>query len=363
MANLLSMKSKYKWIISIIVVLLISRFALPYIAVNRINIALDEIEGYHGSVMDVHMNLYRGGFIVENLAIFEEASESPEIPLVDLRYLDFSIEWRALFKGEFVGEAYLDTLLINFVKLDDDVEIDSTNNRGNLIEEIQKLNPIQLNIVEVKNAQVYYKDPTTSPNLNVELTKFYLKAENLGNVVDEQDELPASMLLAASSIDSGQVNISAQMNVLKDPPDFDYNVKIENLNMVQFNDFFDEKMNIELASGKFNLYSEGKAKDGQLVAYAKPLVLALSVAEADTSDSIIKKVYTGVVDFGVDVLTNSDEDQTGTKIPIEGTFEKADPQIFTSIINFFKNAFFEAYLREIEHTIEFQDSNNTNDGD
>lgn len=354
------MKIRYKWIIAIVVILIGVRIALPFLAENRINKSLDDIEGYHGGVGDVSMNLYRGGFVVSDLLIFEEASADTTIPLVDLREFDFSIEWRALFKGEFVGEVYLDTLLINFTKIQEEAEIDSTNDRSNLIEELQKLNPITLNIVEVKNAQINYKDPTSDPMIDVAFKEFYLKAENLGNVVDDSKELPATLEVRANSADSGRISINAQMNILKDPPDFNYDVKIEGLALAHYNEVFDAKANIKIQRGKFNLYSEGKAKDGVVDAYAKPLVIDLEVADADSSASLLKKVYTGIVDFGVDIFTNSDEDQTGTKIPIEGTFEKADPQIFQTIINFFKNAFFEAYIREIEHSIEFGSDSRSN---
>ncbi|MCZ4407440.1 DUF748 domain-containing protein [Cryomorphaceae bacterium 1068] len=349
------MKTKYKWLLTGLVLLIGFRIALPFIMKGQINKNLDNIEGYNGAVADVDLQLYRGGFQIENLKIFEEASEKPEVPLVDLAHLDFSIEWRALLKGSFVGEVYLDSLLVNFTqrKSEEINDTDTTDARIELIKEIQSFNPIKINILEVKNSQLVYFDPTSEPVVDIELKEFYLRAENLGNVVNEDKDLPASLVFKSTTRDSGSIHLEAQMNYLMDPPDFDFDLEIERIDIPRFNEFFDAYANLDFESGYFNFYSEGKARDGEVEGYAKPLIEGLEVAKADSSEGLVKKIYRGAVEVGTDLFKNQEEDQIGTKVPISGSFNDSEVDILQSIWNFIKNAFFEAYRQEIERSISF----------
>ncbi len=350
------MKKQYKWGIAIVALLIGIRLALPFILENHINKALNKIEGYHGSVDDVDLQLYRGGFQLYDLILFEEASENPDLPIVDLKKLDFSIQWNALFKGKFVGEVYLDTLDVNFTKRKDEADtmVDSTDQRINLIQEVQKLNPILINIFEINNGSLSYIDPTSEPKVDVKLNNFNLYARNLGNVVDRLKELPASIVFEAATMDSGYIHLDAQMNYLLDPPDFDFDFKMEHINFPRFNEFFEAYAKFDIETGEFNFYAEGKAKNGVLEAYAKPLIEGLEIAPADEDDGVLKKIYEGALEIGTEIFENSKEDQFGTKVPISGTLENDEAAVLQSLWNFVKNAFIEAYKQEIERTIDFR---------
>lgn len=347
------MKKRYKWLIGTALFLIAIRIALPFLLENRINTQLDTIEGYHGSVKDVDLQLYRGGFQLNNLKIFEEASENPQVPFVDLRFLDFSIQWKALFNGKLVGEVYLDTLLVNFTKRksEADTQVDSTDSRINLLKEIQTFNPIQINILEITNSQISYKDPTTSPKIDVILSDLHLRAKNLRNVVEKEDELPADFLLESTMRDSGTIYMKAQLNYLNSPPDFDYDLKMEKIDIPRFNEFLEAYANFDVEAGHFNFYSEGKARNGELEGYAKPLIEGLEVAPADSSDGLFKKAYEGLIEVGTELFENQKEDQIGTKIPISGSLKSQEVDIMQSIWNFLKNAFLKAYKQDIERSI------------
>jgi hypothetical protein len=355
------MKKKYKWIGGAIILAIALRVSLPFLLQDRIVRSINEIKGYNGSVDNVDLQIYRGGFKVEKLKIFEEASEKPEIPLVDLALLDFSIQWKALFKGHFVGEVYLDTLLVNFTKRKTEAteESDNVDTRIQLIAELQKLNPIQINILEVSNSEITYIDPTSKPKVNVTLREVNLRAENLRNVQSDSDDLPASVSVSTSTTDGGRIDLKAEMNYLLDPPDFDIDLVIEQINLVRFNEFFEAYANLGLASGTLNFYSEAAARKGELEGYIKPLIKNLEVAQTDSTDGLAKKLYKGAVELGTEVFKNQEEDQIGTKVPISGSIEKSRVKILQSLLNFFKNAFIEAYSLEIERSIGLDKADST----
>jgi len=346
---------KYKWIGIAVVLIIAFRISLPFLLQDRIIRSINDIDGYSGSVGNVDLQIYRGGFKVEELKIFEEASEKPEVPLVALGLLDFSIQWKALLKGHFVGEVYLDTLLVNFTKREEESETeqDSLDTRIKLITELQKLNPIQINILEISNSEISYIDPTSEPKVDVTMKEIHLRAENLRNVQSDSDDLPASIQVSTSAMESGVIDLKAEMNYLLEPPNFDIDLEIEQLNLVRFNEFFEAYANLGLKSGTLNFYSEAAARNGQIEGYVKPLIKNLEIADTDSTDGLIKKLYKGAVQVGTDLFENQKKDQIGTKVPISGSIENSQVKIFQSLLNFFKNAFIEAYKLEIERSIKF----------
>jgi len=346
---------KYKWIGIAVVLIIAFRISLPFLLQDRIIRSINDIDGYSGSVGNVDLQIYRGGFKVEELKIFEEASEKPEVPLVALGLLDFSIQWKALLKGHFVGEVYLDTLLVNFTKREEESEPeqDSLDTRIKLITELQKLNPIQINILEISNSEISYIDPTSEPKVDVTMKEIHLRAENLRNVQSDSDDLPASIQVSTSAMESGVIDLKAEMNYLLEPPNFDIDLEIEQLNLVRFNEFFEAYANLGLKSGTLNFYSEAAARNGQIEGYVKPLIKNLEIADTDSTDGLIKKLYKGAVQVGTDLFENQKKDQIGTKVPISGSIENSQVKIFQSLLNFFKNAFIEAYKLEIERSIKF----------
>lgn len=64
----------------------------------------------------------------------------------------------------------------------------------------------------------------------------YILAQNLSNVQDTS-LLPAN-IEATANIYGGQLDLKLKMNPISDPPAFDINLKLENTNLPELNDFF-----------------------------------------------------------------------------------------------------------------------------
>ncbi len=348
------MKKRNKWLLGILIFIIGVRIALPYLVENRINKALSNIDGYSGKVDDVDLHLYRGAMKVKELVIYEEASLDPDIPIVDLGVFDFSIEWKALFKGRFVGECYMDRLTVNFTKREASAETDSTGGRAYLLEEIQKLNPITLNILEITNGNIALKDPSSTPPVDIHFNEFYLLAKNLANVDDPNNKLPAYLEVNAASESSGAILLKADLNYFKEIPDFDLDLEITALPLVEYNDFVASRSNVELEAGTFSLFAEIQAFDGKITGYAKPIINGLEVAPAEKDDGLLKKIYEEVLELGTEIIENRKEDQIATKVELNGDLNDVKVKPLPAILNILRNAFIEAYTRQLDYTLGFK---------
>ena len=54
----------------------------------------------------------------------------------------------------------------------------------------------------------------------------------------------------------GTMNFSANMNLLKEVPDFDYNLRFTDLQLVKLNDLAREYANVDFDRGTVSVYSE-----------------------------------------------------------------------------------------------------------
>lgn len=336
----------------ILVILVAVRLALPAFAKNHINRQLDALEGYHASIEDVSVQLYRGGFQIAGLRIVEEASVDTTIPMVYLPLLDFSIQWRALLEGRFVGEVYMNSPVLNLTRLREEEQETGSAYRIAFMEEVQELNPIELNRFEAVDAQISYRDPTSDPPVHIAMTEVQILARNLGNVYDPNDPLPAVASFNGKAWDEGDFQIDGRLNLLRPIPDFDINVKIEKIPVVQFSDWTEARSNLPLKGGLLFFYAEMIAEEGQLNGYVKPMVENLTI-EKDENGSIFEKVYQTAANAVAQLFEDNEKDQIATRVEISGTLDDPETKPWQIVLNLLRNAFVEAYGREIDHILEF----------
>ena len=345
------MKKRYIVLISVILVLVIIRLALPFVAKNYINKELNNIEGYHGSINDLSMSLYKGAFNIGELVIYEEASENPEIPFIRLPHLDFSIDWRALMSGTVASEIHMDSLDVNLVVLKDEEK--DKEPRENFAKQLQEMNPMKINKLEITNATIAYVDPTVEPQVDVYFDNFNLYGENLSNVENEEEVLPGYVKINSNAMGEGRMDMEMHVNILKEIPDFDLNLAFEDINLVKFNNFMEAYANLELKSGTLSVFSESVVNNGEITGYVKPVIEDFDVAQGGEDKNLPQRVYEAVVDFVAGVVENPKEEHIASRVEISGNVEDMQTNPWQAVFTTLRNAFIEAYSKEIENAISF----------
>ncbi|WP_194778289.1 DUF748 domain-containing protein [Pararhodonellum marinum] len=348
------MKKRYIILISILVVLVVIRLILPAIAKHQINKQLANIEGYHGSINDLSMSLYKGAFNIGELVIYEEASEDPETPIIRLPILDFSLDWRALMKGKLVSEIHMDSMEVNLTVLKEEEK--EKEPRLHFAEQLQELNPIQINKLSIANAKIAYLDPTADPQVDVYFDNFNLNAENLSNVEDEEKALPGYVQINSNAMGEGKMDMEMHVNILKEIPEFDLNLAFEDIDLVKFNNFMEAYANLELKSGTLSVFSEALVENGEITGYVKPVIEDFDVNQEAEDKNLPERVYGAVVDFFGKVLENPKEEQIASRVELSGHVENIENNPWQAVFGLLRNAFIEAYTKEIENSINFGSS-------
>jgi uncharacterized protein involved in outer membrane biogenesis len=346
------MSKKWIWVFVIIGIIVAIRIALPFIIKDYVNKTLDEMEGYGGSVSDIDLHLFRGAYVIKDITIFEEI-DTFSVPFVSVSRVDLSVEWGALFRGKVAGRIVIDNPVINFT-----VEGEKTQDGSETdwLEMVEDLMPININHFEIKNGVISFKDFDTEPNIDIDIHDLNLVATNLSNVEQEGVALPSTINATGTSVGSGRFNIEAHLNALKQIPDIDLTLTIEQVDMTALNDFIRAYTKTDVEKGTFNLYSEIIIDDGQLKGYVRPVLENLEILDWDEEKGgFLKKAWEAIAEGVKTIFENPEEEQVATHVPIEGNLNEMDLEvgIWPTIWELFRNAFIEAISKQTENSIEF----------
>lgn len=344
---------KFVLTLLVLVLLLIGlRIYLPFWVKGYVNRVLDDVEGYDGSIENVNMDLYRGAYQIEGLEMVKTGEDIP-VPFLDIPLLDFSVQWSALFDGKIVGEIELTGPVINFAVGTNDTQ---TGAGADWTQPIKELMPLHINRFSVINGTVTYKDFTSQPQVELTLDSLQFEAANLRNTEGEPGTLPSNIRLEAVSIGGGILTITCDANLMKQTPDFDLTGEFEEVHLPDLNDFTQAYANLDFEEGVFNLYTEIVASDGQLEGYVRPVLTNLKVFSlSEDMDKPLQALWEGIVGIFTSVIQNHPRDQFATQVPFSGNLNNPDTEIWPAVGGIFRNAFIEAFSKNVENSVSFEE--------
>lgn len=336
----------------ITVVLLVAiRLALPYVILHYANKSLANMEGYRGHIEDINIALIRGAYQIDSIYLNKlDSVTQKETPFFAASMIDLAVEWKALFRGSFVGDVTLTNPSLRFTK--DKVEPDDVRKDSTELKEVKEdFMPLEINRMEVKNGRIQYIDESANPRVDVTMTDTHILATNLRNSYDSSALLP-STITAKANVYEGTLAMKMKINPLAEVPTFDLNAELNNTNLVKLNDFFKAYAKADVSRGSFGLYTEIAAKDGKFKGYVKPFLQDLKILGAeDRKDNLLKKVWEGLVGSVGEVFENQPRDRVATKIPFEGSIENPDANIWYAVSRVLQNAFVRALQPSLDQEI------------
>lgn len=360
---MMTKKKRQRWLYwtgGILLFLLLVHISLPFILVKYVNKSLRSIPDYTGSVNWIHVNLFRGAYVIHDLNILKEAGNIKD-PFVSSPRIDLSLEWKALLNGKVVGEIAFTNPTLTFVV---PTELDSGKQTGENVDWTKPLNdlmPLTINRLEIIQGTIHYKDPSSDPKVNISLNDLNATVTNLSNAANKSAELPSNFDLSAVSIGGGELAASGELDIVKQLPDFDINLSLEGVDLTALNDFAKAYAKADIEKGTLNFYTEFKGKDGKLEGYVKPLFMNMKFVDWGKEEkNPFEFAWEFIVGAVAEIFENQKKDQFGTRIPIQGNYEDIEAGIFTAIGNVLRNAFIQAFKGKTEGTVNFNENGNTN---
>ncbi|SDS35039.1 protein of unknown function [Maribacter dokdonensis] len=345
-------KKRYVIPITLIVLLIAIRLSLPYIVKNYVNNVLADIPGYYGQVEDIDLSIIRGAYTIHGMYL-NTVNGNTEVPFLDFKETDISIEWNALFHGRIVSEIEMREPTVIYI-FEDQQDSTTQADAKDWTKALTDLVPIDINRFTVKNGKLAFLQLQADPNIDLHLSHVELSATNLRNVVEKSRTLPSNIKATATSIGNGNVVLEGNMNLVKEIPDMDITFSLENANATALNDFTNHYAGIDFDEGSFDLFGELAIADGYLKGSFKPILKNAKLI--GKNDGFLKTLWEGFVGFFKFILKNHKQDTLATKIPVEGDLNSVKTKIWPTITRIFRNAWIQAYKDITDDDLNFKDA-------
>jgi len=311
---------------------------------------------YTGSISGVNICLLKGEYRIKNIVVHKIGTRD-SVPLFTAPAIDLSVQWSALKEMRIVGEIDVYNPKVSFVLYDADPDSgkSQTGTEIEWTEPIKELMPLEINRFEIFDGSVHYVDPAQSPTIDIYATNLNIQAKNLSNATDQNVALPSTLDATGSSIGGGKMTLKSKVNFLKEIPDFDYDFKFEGIDITSLNDFADAYAALDFEGGNLDLYSEMALNDGNIDGYFKPVLTNIDLI--DFSEDIknpLKLIWESFAALILEIFENQGEDQFATKVPLSGSIDKTQTEIWPTVLNILRNAFVEAFKKQPDDTIEFE---------
>ncbi|GAB3642251.1 DUF748 domain-containing protein [Spirosoma arcticum] len=351
------LKRATKILIALVVLLIVARLLLPYFVLRYVNKTLADMGGYTGQVEDIDIQLIRGAYQIDGLRIRKVAGNIKK-PFLYMPKTDLSIEWASLFKGKLVSEVEAYEPELNFAFSEDEAS-NQTGAEVDWTEYLKKLLPINVNRFSVINGKINLTSLVTQPRADLSLQNLNAEIRNIRNVVDQGKKLP-SPVVASGDVPGygGKMTFSANMNLLKQLPDFDYNLRFTDVQLVKVNPLARAYANLDFERGTMSVFSEMAMLNGKLNGYLKPLTKEMKIFKLDENEGrSVGKFFTELLaQAGTAVLKNQKKDQVATRIPLNGTIENIKTAVWPTLFGVLRNAYIEAFRGEFDNNITLQDA-------
>jgi hypothetical protein len=327
------------------------RLALPSIVRDYVNRKLDRLPDYDGHVGGIDIHLLRGAYTIKNVDIIKTQGLL-SAPFFSADKVDLSVQWRELFHGAIVGEIHVYRSALNFVKAESEGESQTSIDKS-WIDVVQDLFPFRINKFEIQDSTVWFHDVGTHPKVDIFLTNLVVLCTNLYNTRRFNAELPADFVARGVTLGDGEFNIHVRLDPLASEPKFDLALSLRGMDLVALNDFLEAYGKFNVKRGTFEVFSEVAGENGEFDGYVKPFFLNLDVLDLQKdSKNPINLAWQAIVAGAVQIFKNHPRDQVATKIPVSGTFEKTDVQIWTTVVNVLRNAFIQAFQARLDRSID-----------
>jgi hypothetical protein len=342
-------------LITLIVLLIAARVAMPVVVERYVNHKLDELPDYDGRIQDVDIHLIRGAYSIDGVNIVKTTGDVPK-PFVVARKVDLSMEWNELFHGALVGEIFVEDAQLNFVKAETEEQSQTGIDRS-WVEVVKDLFPFKINRFAIRGGEIWFHDLHSEPKVDVYITNVLALATNLTNTRELNTKYPADLNIEGATLGEGKLNLQVKIDPLAKQPTFKVAAGIKDMNLTALNELLEAYAKVNVKRGTFEVFTEIESEEGRYEGYVKPFFVDLDVfdLEKDIKKNPLKFIWQAIVAGAVKLFKNHPKDQVATKIPISGSFEKADVDIWVTIGNLLRNAFVQALAPGLDRSVEPRD--------
>ena len=330
--------------LAIVAVLLVAaRLALNPFVASHTREVLASLKGYRGSFDDVSVSLWRLSYTIDGLKLVQVPTPpggSEKRPFFHAARIAIGLHWRDLIhKRELVGTVDLDRPKLNLIAGNSKEESQTKIVDPELGAKIKKLSPLAVERIELKRAEVAFTDDTSEGSPAIWLHDLDATVENLATRVGLAHGEPTTVAASGTLQKTGQVSVFVTADPLATKLGFSGRAAVEGLALSDVGNFLVKKVDLKPVKGSIDLFAEFDAHDGVIAGGVKPILKDVEVKAAKGGIGPALKAW--IADRALDIFSDRvpGRNATAAVIPMEGTVDGPQPQVWSAIWGVLRNAF------------------------
>ncbi|MDT0605967.1 DUF748 domain-containing protein [Croceitalea rosinachiae] len=327
--------------ISIILILVTFRIALPSVLKHYTNKALHNIPGYYGEVSTIKVGLFSGKYIIENLYI-NKINAKTQIPFLSFPKSIVALDVNEILRGNIVSDIYLANPEIIYILSDHNQTSNAPEPElDDWSKALTEIVPIAINELKVEGGKFGYVEINTKPNIDLHIQNISLIASNLRNTKSINQGLPSSVVATGNTVGGGELQVEGKMDLIQQIPDVDIALTIRNANATALNDFTKHYTGIDFARGTFEMYGELKIDEGYVNGLVNPAFInSKFIGKGDKFLSVLWEGFVGMFKF---LIKNHKNNSISMKVPFKGDLNKIKTNKMSAFFSLFQNAWIKAF--------------------
>jgi hypothetical protein len=297
-------------------------FWTPYLVRDYINNALKDLPDYTGRVEWVRVHPITCSLDIYDLHMERKGQDIPVHFFRSPRW-NISLQWRELLHGVARASVQIFDPKVNLVN-GPSSDQSQTGISGVWIDAVKALIPWRVNQVIISNGDVHFLDFHADPQVDLEMDKLNVDANNMSNAEKLKVPLPATIKITGDPLLSGYFEMNLSVNFDEKYATFTQTFKMEHVPAVGANSALQKYLKVRVKSGEIGLYSEIAGDKGIYNGYAKPFFNNLEFEPKPSDEGNIGSVWSGVLNT-VKGIFEDDKHVIATTTPITGRVD--DPQV------------------------------------
>jgi len=336
--------------------LLALHLVLPYVIRDYLNDKLADMGDYRGEIRDVDLAWWRGAYRIDGLLILRKEAADDEPPFVSLPLVDLAVSWPALWNDRaVVARVIFESPELNFVDRGEGAE-EAPNGQGtDWREQLEKLLPITLDELRIRNGRVAFRNPSSRPPVDLFISDIQASVTGLTTKRRQDGSRTARFEGRGRLLDQAPVEASARFDPFTEFEDFELKLRATEIELPRFNDFSSAYGKFDFKAGHGDLVIEASAENGQLDGYIKPLMRDVDVFDwqqdvRNEDKGIIRSAWEALVGAGENLLKNQRRNQFATRVPLQGSLQDAETSPVQAFFAILRNGFVQAFDPRFEGT-------------
>lgn len=334
--------------------LIVLRIVLDPLASWATRKALRDARGIDGAFADVAVGLFPLSYSVSRLKVVNAAREDWDEPWVFAEQVRATLDGRALLRGKLRVTAEVRGPKIR-VPGGPVAQVEPDAVEEPLGEVLAALPAVTLARLEIHDAEVLAKVPAEDDEAEARrdaggqptIARIWVHdvdvaVENVTTRAALADGQPVNVSMSGKIERSGHIQGFGTIDLFADKPRFAGRFEMRGLELTRLFELLAPRTGMQATQGTLDLFVQVKAADGRIEGGVKPVLKNVEVEQAKEGWTNALKAW--LVDQGLDLASDRvpGRNAVATTIPIRGSLDRPDLQVWPAVLGVVRNAFVSA---------------------